>query len=382
MPKAYNPEIDFWKLFFAIAVFTFHSHKFLTPPYYFSRGHLGVEFFFYVSGYFLAAKIQSSIKKNQPAPPTDVFLKGKVQTILHPVFAGFVVCFTLSEIASGNSFSTSLKHFIQAIPEILNLRIYGFETVRFYNGPTWYISAMLVSMVLLYPLAKKYGRPFLRTACPTIALFGYDILNRKCESLGVGASSFDDLIAAGLIRGIAGIACGCFINECCVVLKEKLGDKKPTKSANVLFTVLEILLAGFIIFYMQHGNKTFKNAKKCDFMVIFFIAAFVFLIFSELTGIKNLLKNVDLSFMSKFSLYLYLSHRGLIRVMPGLIKKFDIQHPFIYYVSLTVAAIIIVRCIVELTTNITKRWLPALNQKLFKTPSSSDYEIMQFTERK
>ena len=65
--KSKNYEIDFVKFLFAIGIFVYHS-MYLDAvngnPKIFAKGYLGVEFFFMVSGYFMAASI-SKAQSNQ-----------------------------------------------------------------------------------------------------------------------------------------------------------------------------------------------------------------------------------------------------------------------------------------------------------------------------
>ena len=49
LSAAYNPEVDFWKFFFAVIIFVFHSGGIINGGNPIKLGYLGVEFFFIVS---------------------------------------------------------------------------------------------------------------------------------------------------------------------------------------------------------------------------------------------------------------------------------------------------------------------------------------------
>ena len=59
--KKRNGEIDILRAFFAIIILIYHSHIiYLKSANCFIRGYLGVEFFFLVSGYYLAKNAKTS----------------------------------------------------------------------------------------------------------------------------------------------------------------------------------------------------------------------------------------------------------------------------------------------------------------------------------
>ena len=59
--KKRNGEIDILRAVFAIIILIYHSHIiYLKSANYFIRGYLGVEFFFLVSGYYLAKNAKTS----------------------------------------------------------------------------------------------------------------------------------------------------------------------------------------------------------------------------------------------------------------------------------------------------------------------------------
>ena len=57
--KRRNGEIDILRAVFAIIILIYHYHEiYQRSANYFTRGYLGVEFFFLVSGYYLAWNAQ------------------------------------------------------------------------------------------------------------------------------------------------------------------------------------------------------------------------------------------------------------------------------------------------------------------------------------
>lgn len=361
----YNPEVDFWKLVFAVIVFLYHSNKIIENAFPFIRGYISVEFFFIVSGFFMAVKIRSDDRKGLYTP-TDRFMKHKIHGIFKVFFAAFLIGFAGREILAQTGIFTAARDFMMSFYEVGFARLYGLIIVKHFNSPTWYISAMLIAMVVLYPLAAKFKRPFFTVASPVITLFCWAFLCQKFGTINVAeAVDSNGFIMAGVIRAFAGLALGLFINECCSRLKEK--NVRPSKAGKVIFFFAEVFCIIWILFYMQYAEKL-KWKRIYDFGIALVIAVFVFLVFSELTGIKDTLSNLDFSILSKLSLYLYLSHRIatyilIDRIENGLNTSTGML--LLKYAAITICSMLLCRLIVFLIDLIGKYVIPKLKKLLF-----------------
>ena len=367
--KAYNPEIDFWKLIFAVIIFLYHANKFTKGMIPFSRGYIAVEFFFILSGYFMATKIRSNMRKGIYTR-TNQFLKGKLLGFYKIFFAAFLIAFVGREILTYDSFTGVIRNFLSSLYEVGLLRMYGLYITKSYNGTTWYISAMMIAMAFLYPLAAKFKRQFFTVASPMLALAGWAALLLKFENLNTADGTvFGSFVFSGVIRALAGLCMGMFINECCELLKEK--GYRPTKAGNVFFCVVEFLALGWILIYINFASP--KNwSAKYDYAIIPYIALFLFIVLSGLSGIPKLLAGKDFSILSKLSLYLYLNHRIVCYI---LVDKMPNQ-PYIkilpIYAGLTILSMILCRIIVMLIDLFNKKCLPRIKNILFLNKQESD----------
>lgn len=373
LSKAYNPEVDLWKLCFAIVVFLFHANKIANgneavhwDRILFSRGYIAVEFFFMISGYFMAAKIQSDEKKGLRTP-TAQFIKHKIQSFYKIFFVAFLISFVGREILGSVPFLTASRDLLLSTSEIGLFRLFGLGLIKYYNGPTWYISAMMIALIVLYPLAARFRRPFFTVACPAIAFFCYAVLR---QTLGKLATTEDvlagGLIVSGVVRAFAGLAVGAFINECCTIAKEK--NIRPTRIGNVVFILLEVCSIALIFFYMNFAGRLKWN-NIYDFSIIPVIAFFLFIVFSEFTGIKQLLQGLDLSILSELSLYLYLNHRLvtyiLIKNIPGGGSSPRYLYTMALYFGMTVCIMVLCRLIILLFDLFAEKLLPRIKTLFF-----------------
>ncbi len=361
----YNPEIDFWKLFFAFVIFIYHMRKILEGDIFLGRGYLAVEFFFITSGYFLAQKINSDAKKNIVTPSAE-FLKRKIQVFYKEYVAAFIIAWLGRSIVVGDFPLKMIKNLVMGVFFELGLsRSYGLIFVKHYNSPTWYISAMIIAMALLYPVARKFNRPFFTVACPVLALFLYNVIYVEKGTLGVGEDGIlGGFIMAGLVRALAGLCIGMFINECCCRLKEK--GMKPTKTGKMIFAFIELCCLAIILFYMDYSPRV-KWPATYNFAIAIIIALFCFIVFSELTGIKKALRGYDFSLLAKISLYLYLSHRVSAYILEKIMSDASYWQVIPWYIGITVCSILLCRLIVFFFNATGKYGIAKLKKILIKT---------------
>lgn len=74
----------------------------------------------------------------------------------------------------------------------------------------WYISAMLLAMMRLYPIGLKYKRNFIYVYSLIIALFIYGFIDKMDKSIAGADILYFIFFAKNLLRAIAGISLGCF----------------------------------------------------------------------------------------------------------------------------------------------------------------------------
>lgn len=160
--KKLNNDLSLLKILFTFVIVWYHFYK-IVPDYprLFPRGYLGVEFFFILSGYFMA----SSIVRNQAKGIEQCafqFTLHKIKLIYPHLIAGFIINFLIYNLfVADYTIIDSCTSGIFSIGELSFINLAGLKmTKHFYNGPAWYINAMMLAVFLLYPLAKKDIKKF------------------------------------------------------------------------------------------------------------------------------------------------------------------------------------------------------------------------------
>ena len=177
MKKTRNGEIDFLRFIFMLIIVLLHLTEGICP-----QGNISVEFFFTLSGFLMARHAEriaesGSMTTDKIADETWVFLKGKVSSFYRYYFFSFVLVVLYNLILLHKGLMTIIKNLFSSIPTLsLTFFALNYDTVSFYVGATWYLSAMLIAMLILYPILLRNYRFAVKIVFPLIAIFllGYE----------------------------------------------------------------------------------------------------------------------------------------------------------------------------------------------------------------
>lgn len=248
------------------------------------------------------------------------FMKHKIQGLLPNYYIAWLVLFII--LSFGNNLKTILFNFFQAIPELIFLKMSGMPT-QAYNGNTWYISAMLLSLLIIYPLIRKNKDIFIKYIAPVISIFGIGYITHNFNCILV-IEEWNGFLYYGLIRGITEICIGCIIFE----LSKKLKYIKFTKLGKILLTFAEIFLyLGTIIMLFS-----FDFRYDC-FVLLFVLMISMCITLSDASYSKEIFGHKIFNWMGKYSYSLYLGHSI---AYSGFIGKIIFNNKFTYLKTLIV----------------------------------------------
>ncbi len=155
--KNRNNLVELARFLFSILVVGYHIQMtFLGDGInVFENGALAVEFFFLISGYFLARSIEkiSAKEKYNPALESCRFMgkkiKGIFPTHLTAIVAVIIVILACDSANSG-------KILLNGLPGMFLVQMGGVWTEAYASAlivPEWYLSSMLLSMLFMVPIA-------------------------------------------------------------------------------------------------------------------------------------------------------------------------------------------------------------------------------------
>ena len=319
-------KIEFFRFIFCMAVILFHydllfplnTEKFGLP--FLTSGRLGVEFFFLLSGYFLAAyayKINYSYESLSRT--TVLYTARKLSSIIPFHLFLFTLSFVVkSIIQSPKSFVDWFNWVLKSIPGFFLTIGTGVPEIAVLKDE-WYISKMLLMCLILLPLLLRFRKTFARIVAPVIAigLIGYMVYTTTILG-GVDTRLFGDLIAKTTVRAFAEMALGIFIFEVVSYLKKCNLMKKHVR---IISTCVEVILYCSCILIMTESDTKYE---------VFFLILMVMALTITLSGLsygKTLFNHSFFYWLGRFSLPLYLSQRVIFTFfknvdLPGLTSNY------------------------------------------------------------
>ena len=336
MKKSYTGEFDLWKLIAAIVIVIHHSEYLPVEAErtYFHGGSIMVELFFLVSGFFLAksALCGKDFPKNgtRGGDKCNFFVKkigGTYPYLLFSMIIGVIVKTAFYH----QDFLQLIKNGVRALTELLFLKSAGWASGTFVPQG-WYLSAMMLSILILYPCIRKWGRSFVQLFCPVAAVLILGYLFHKFGHFR-NPDAWCTFFNKGLLRGFAEISLGCF----CFIVAERVQEIRLTRFARVLCSVVEYGALAAIILY--------SNTESCwdmDCESVILMAVAVIIMGSKASILSEVWDKVPvMPWLGKFSMMLYLNHMYWVWIFA--VIGLEMEYPpmlALYYVCSCLSALV------------------------------------------
>ena len=296
--KRGNGVIELYRFMFCMAILFFHAEKYFLgepgklgafKPYFFVHGAVGVEFFFVCTGFFLARSIKKRIEKN---PSADLG-RDTIDFMLHKVKS--IAPVGITDI---------IKNAVGSVPAFFLIQMLGFTGFS-PNHVSWYLSVMLISMFVIYPLVRRWYSVFVRVIAPALGMFILGYLYHKTGSL-TGVMVMVGIFYKSLLRGFAEILIGLSVYE----IAEWFKTYKNGKVKSVLITVLSILIVALSWVYIM-----FTLSSKYEYLFIPISALLLIFAYSEQGLLFKTLSNKASFLLGKLTLPIYLSQVACINII-------------------------------------------------------------------
>lgn len=206
-----NGLIELLRFLAGIAIAVYHFELvYMGAPVYFAHYYIWVEFFFVLSGFFLAANVvkKRTLSSDDGAYETLRYVKNEFCK-LYPLY---LLAFLASFVAGGglSTPANTLLNLWNAKWEILMCGMFGFgNSIKAYNGggaPAYIPSLLCASLVLHYLLRNKKTF-YVSLGAPAFIFLGYGKLIAEYGNLSQWAA-YDGWLCAGIIRALAGMSVG------------------------------------------------------------------------------------------------------------------------------------------------------------------------------
>lgn len=164
---------------------------------------------------------------------------------------------------------------------------------------------MLIAMMIIYPICKKFYYTFTRYFAPLSAILILGWLTYTQSNL-TSPHTWLGLCFTGLLRAVAEISLG----ATCFEISRYIQSIDLAKGKKILLTLLEIGTFVIICLYIVSDLS-----KKYDAIIAMLLFVLVFLAFSGVSYGSGLFNNKLCYFLGKTSLPIYLSHSAAIYIV-------------------------------------------------------------------
>ena len=299
-----NGLIDFYRFIFSLVI-VFHHAMWLdgvvdiSTQVVFLGGYSAVEFFFIVSGLFLAKKAYSCQESNEVGKRTWHEIINRIKTLYPAFLVAFIISFGLKHHFSGGNIFEMLT---SSIGELMLLLGAGFNFGNgIYIGPIWYLSDLLIVILMLFPIMIKFKRFFSSIIAPLIVILGYGYLAMTTNQLTDTINQVG-IICGGILRGCCGVALGNIIYY--LTLRRKI---KFTKIGKILLRLLEVSGLFSVLYCMNRYNGDYYDYIEVVLFAILVLLAFKY----EQNTFFN---NKIIYLLGEYSGTLYVVHTCLLQI--------------------------------------------------------------------
>lgn len=295
-----NSILDLWKFFMSLVIVVYHYNYFYLSwnDYQFRGGYICVDAFFVLSGYFYAKTI---CNKN---PTLKDFIKRRIRT-LYPYyfFTLLVSVFVMWNL--GKTQSVELKYLILAIiEEVLVVHEWSISLPFYFNGVSWYVSAMLGVSFIYYGMQKLLPKDKINQVVVAFTVASMLVMLCKWNHVHIHGM-IHHIIPLGVLRGLSGMGIGWLTYQYRNKLQHLLGRQ-------IAFVIFSICFS-FIVVYTKNGISDF---------LIYPISVGI-IISSQNLFLLNDFMNECSAYLGKMSYMIYLCHIFIYNIMQNYLVDFS-----------------------------------------------------------
>lgn len=312
--KNRNSSIELFRFVFACTILFSHYYysRGIDGPLNFVHGDVGVEFFFLLCGLFMAhsaQKLIGKVDKNNLGTVTYHFIIKKMKSFMPLlIIVSFIQFLFLYACTLG--LDKIICDFINSIPYFAMAEESGFHVwSRLDLGVTWYLSAMIIGLLVLFPLYVIFNDISRKILFPIITIFCLGFLQHNYGGI---ISTFDwtGFCFTGLIRGIGEMAMGALIYD----ISKWVQAHDFTTIGKITLSAVEFV---FIIFTLMYCKGMMQNL---DFIGALMSMAIIITLMYSSKGIYHIpCGNRICIFLGSISLPLYLVHLPLLSIMTSVL---------------------------------------------------------------
>ena len=310
-----NNMISFWRIIFTLMIALFHFFN----VYGFATGwYIGTDFFFLVSGWLLA---KDAATKDRSA----------YSYTLHRIkrlYPEYIIAFIYSAVIMADALKYTASDLFgwlrdSGIYELFMMHTWGWNNRdKYANVPTWYLSALIISSLVLYSLLKICPRLLKEVIIPVLALVYMTYSFRTFGNIGI-----DEVVGPfgnmRLLRGLTEMALGILIYS----FNRKYGYLLKSKGIRAFGFILLAFTA--VHSFFEYGNM--------DYIYIILLSVGIAISFeAPLPSRRKVITVCD-----KYSYSFFLNHSALRNyIMPKFFDGITAWSMIVYLICVALISVV------------------------------------------
>lgn len=351
MPKQSKPRnniVELFRFIYSLLVVGYHVQFSYSDEMidFFENGALAVEFFFLLSGYFLARSLEKLGKDEQTSfiKKVYLFMKNKIDSLLNVHFLSIIVVIIIILCCDIKSFKDK---FLPGIPSIFFVQMIIVWSGDFNKAlivPEWYLSAMLICMLFMTPIFLLLLK-LLKGIYSTIILVGIILVITIITGFATSWKFNENIVYD--MRAWGEMCVGMFS----FYLSNYVKKKNYGNIMIFFFKFLELfgyslpVIFGFLPISLSYQAYLMAITVVCEFCA-------VFITFAEKGNIiKNQKINSAFGYLGAISLPIYLFHPVLITLIDYINKNMPRWAKYLIVFPITIILSFLYKIIADCLNN-------------------------------
>ena len=317
-----NGRVEFLRFIFALGILFFHIHKRFAVDgnisigikgiYFFNHGYIGVEFFFLVSGYLLAASAfaKRAVSTELIGTETAQMMWKKIKNVFPYHLFAIILTIIVNAYFLENTVKGRISYVVDSWASVFFLQVFGFDST-WVNKLTWYLDVWLMVTFIFWYFLRRHYEAFVKIVCPLLALFVLGYMAHEYNSLA-GIDGWTGHFYKCFLRGMSEMALGCSAYS----LTRQLNKLEFTKAGKVILALVELICYVLVFSYAVTGVD-----PKYSFPTLFIMMIGLILTFSNVNPCHQIFDKPVFGWCGKMSLLIYLNQFYSIRLVQSLLPN-------------------------------------------------------------
>ena len=304
-----NGLVELYRLVFSLVVVSHHAKYIAGAPAdqtlvpFGGGGYPSVEFFFILSGFLMMKKACRTSLESSIGEVTWNEIFKKIKAVYPAAIIAYVIGLCIRTYVTHDSIPWQILH---SFPDLLMLNGVGFYKQQFsFLGSLWYVSSLIMAILLLFPWMVRFKDGFCQLAAPVIAILGYGQLSMVVGSVGTLNERFGP-ICGGTLRALSGFSLGCVVYYLVEKRRSQVEETRISSVERAAGCIVGFTAFATVLILMIRRDNDYVDFIKMMLFAVMLYTAFLY-------GDFKSLHNRVIYALGRYSVTIFVVHVSLLQ---------------------------------------------------------------------